>query len=215
MYNKSATIEGFLNAAAAKQPAPGGGSAAALAGALAASMGEMVLNYSVGKKNLAQFEPELRTALAEMTRARQLLLQLMVEDQVAYEALTAARKLPESHPTRQAEFDVALLASIRVPQAMGTTALAVLELCDRLVDKVNHFLLSDLAVCCELSMATVRCAVYNVRANLPDVVDPTDKVKIERSANHLLEHGTVLIQRAISRIWNRGGAATSGTSGTA
>ena len=48
----------------------------------------------------------------------------------------------------------------------------------RLVEKVNRFLLSDLAVCCELSMATVRCAVYNVRANLPDVTDPSDRATL-------------------------------------
>src|SRR3954470_7581177 len=147
------TIDGFLTALAAKQPAPGGGSAAALAGALAAAMGEMVLNYSVGRKNLAQHEPELKSALAELTRARGLLLGLMAEDQQAYEALTAAKKLPESSATRQRDFDVALLASIRVPQAMGATALAILQLADSLVDKVNHYLLSDLAVSCELAMA--------------------------------------------------------------
>src|SRR3954452_4495031 len=99
MHDASQTINDFLAAAAAKQPTPGGGSIAALAGALAASMGEMVLNYSVTKKSLAQFEPELKEALAEFTRARQLLLQLMIEDQVAYEALTTARKLPETSPT--------------------------------------------------------------------------------------------------------------------
>ena len=60
----NASLNDFLNAAAAKQPAPGGGSVAALAGALAASMGEMVLNYSVGKKSLVAHEPELRTATA-------------------------------------------------------------------------------------------------------------------------------------------------------
>ena len=205
MYDRHTTIDAFLSAAAAKQPAPGGGSAAALAGALAAAMGEMVLNYSVGKKDLAQFEPELREALSELTRARQLLLQLMVEDQIAYEALTAARKLPPSHPTRQNEFDVALLASIRVPQAMGASALAILELCDRLADKVNRFLLSDLAVCCELAMATVRCAIYNVRANLPDVTDPRDREKIDATTKHLLDEATVLIRRAIPRIWSRHG----------
>ena len=203
MYDASTTIGDFLNAAAAKQPAPGGGSAAALAGALAAAMGEMVLNYSVGKRNLAEHEPELKTALAELTRARGLLLELMAEDQQAYEALTAARKLPESSPTRQREFDVALLASIRVPQAMGATALAILQLADALVDKVNHYLLSDLAVCCELAMATVRCAVYNVRANLPDVTDPADLQKIELTAGALITHATPLVQRAVPRIWAR------------
>src|SRR6266576_6548785 len=101
MYDPNTTISDFLNATAAKQPTPGGGSVTALAGALAAAMGEMVLNYSVGKKDLAQHQPELKIGLAELTRARALLLGLMVEDQVAYEALTAARKLPPSSPTRQ------------------------------------------------------------------------------------------------------------------
>ena len=203
MYDAHNTIVDFLNAAAAKQPAPGGGSAAAMAGALAAAMGEMVLNYSVGKKNLARYEEELKSALAELTRARGLLLGLMVEDQQAYEALTAAKKLPESSPTRQKDFDVALLACIRVPEAMGASALAVLDLADRLVEKVNVYLLSDLAVCCELAMATVRCAVYNVRANLPDVTDPADRQKVELTAAQLIAHATPLIQRAIPRIWAR------------
>ena len=203
MYDATSTIGDFLNAAAAKQPAPGGGSAAALAGALAAAMGEMVLNYSVGRKNLAQHEPQLKSALAELTRARALLLELMAEDQQAYESLTAAKKLPESSPTRKQDFDVALLASIRVPQAMGATALAILQLADGLVEKVNEFLLSDLAVCCELAMATVRCAFYNVRANLPEVIDPTDRQKIEQTAAALVGHATPIIQRIVPQIWAR------------
>jgi formiminotetrahydrofolate cyclodeaminase len=143
----------------------------------------------------------LRDALSELTRARQLLLQLMVEDQIAYETLTAARKLPESHPTRQSEFDAALVASIRVPQAMAAAALAILELADRLVDKINHYLLSDLAVCCELAMATLRCAIYNVKANLPDVTDEGDRRTIESTNKRLLDQGTILVQRAVSHIW--------------
>ena len=209
MIDSGATIRQFLESAAAKQPAPGGGSVAALAGALAASMGEMVLNYSVGKKSLAAHEPELRAALAEFTRARQLLLALMVEDQVAYEALTAARKLPETSPTRQKDFDVALLASIRVPQAIGSTCVAILELCEKLVDKVNHFLLSDLAVSCEYAMATVRCASYNVRANLPDLTDAKDRASVEATAQRLIEHGVAVIRRTIPRIWSRHAKSTT------
>ena len=203
MYDQHTTIEDFLTAAAARQPAPGGGSAAALAGALAAAMGEMVLNYSVGKKSLAQHEPELKAALGELTRSRALLLALMAEDQVAYEALTAAKKLSADAPTRQSDLDVALLASIRVPQAMGATALAILQVADRLVGKVNVYLLSDLAVSCELAMATLRCAVYNVRANLPDVTDPADRRKFESTAQKLIDHALPLIGRTIPAIWKR------------
>src|SRR3954471_12862588 len=95
MINQTTSINDFLEAAAAKQPAPGGGSVTALAGALAASMGEMVLNYRVGKKELEPYLGELKPALAEFHRARQVLTQLMAEDQQAYAALTAARKLPD------------------------------------------------------------------------------------------------------------------------
>src|ERR1700679_1614884 len=92
MHDASMTIHDFLTAAAAKQPTPGGGAVAALAGALAAAMGEMVLNYSVGKRDLAAHQPQLTAALAEFTKARQLLGELMVEDQLAYAALSTAKK---------------------------------------------------------------------------------------------------------------------------
>ncbi len=203
MYDQSQTIHAFLTAAAAKQPAPGGGSVTALAGALSASMAEMVLNYSVGKKNLAPHEPLLQSALKEFTRARTLLLSLMAEDQSAYEAMTALRKLPPDSSERKEKFDATLLACIRVPQAMAATAAAVLELSDALVDKVNRFLLSDLAVSGELAMATVRCALYNVRINLADLTDPADRRSIQKQSDALLARATPIIQRAIPAIWQR------------
>src|SRR5688500_15906999 len=162
MFDQSTRIGEFLDAAASKQPTPGGGSVTALVGALAASMGEMTINYSIGRKGHEAFEDELRPVLAELTRARGLLLRLMVEDQAAYEAMTAARKRPQGDPDRQSQFDVALLACIRVPQAMAATAVAVLQVADRVVNFVNPHLLSDLAVSADLAMATARCAIYNV-----------------------------------------------------
>ena len=203
MYDASTTIGQFLDAAAAKQPAPGGGSVTALVGALAASMAEMVVNYSVGKKGLEAHQGELRAALGELTRARGLMLRLMAEDQVAYEALTAARQMPEGSPQRDEQFAAALLASISTPQSIAATAAAVLGLCDRLVDASNRFLLSDLAVSADLAMATVRCAIYNVRVNLADVTDPAERQKIEAQIGQVLAHAAVLIQRVSPRIWAR------------
>ena len=101
---------------------------------------------------------------------------------------------------RQADFDVALLASIRVPQAMGATALAILQLADQLVSKVNRYLLSDLAVSTELAMATIRCAVYNVRANLPDVSDAGERKRIEAAAQKMIDHALPVIGRVAPAI---------------
>ncbi len=200
IYDADRTLDDFLSAAAAKQPTPGGGSVAALVGALAAAMGEMVLNYSVGKKDLAQHEPQLREALGEFTRARRLLLALMTEDQAAFEALTRIKKEGGREDPR---FSAALLASIRVPQAVATTAVVILELVDKVADRVNPFLASDLAVCAELSMATARCGVYNVRVNLAELSDEGERRRFDTLNARTLSNATTLIQRAMTRIWNR------------
>ena len=203
MYDASTTISDFLAAAAAKQPTPGGGSVTALVGALAASIGEMVVNYTVDKKAYVAHREELVAALEELGRARALMLSLMAEDQKAYAELTEARKLPEGSPERNEKLPPALLASIRTPQAIAATGAAVLGLCDRLVEISNHYLLSDLAISADLAMATVRCGIYNVRVNLPDITDPAERQSAESEMAQVLSHAALLIQRVSPRIWAR------------
>jgi methenyltetrahydrofolate cyclohydrolase len=203
MYDANTSLEDFLQAAASKQPTPGGGSITALVGALAAAMGEMVLNYSIGKVDLAAYEDELRPALAELTQARRVLLELMVEDQAAYEVVGQVRKLPPGSPERLSQEPVALMAAIRVPQAIAATTVAVLELADRVVNFVNYQLLSDLAVCSDLAMAATRCAIYNVRVNVSDSMSPADRRAVESSISRLLSQAAMRIQQLSPRIWAR------------
>jgi formiminotetrahydrofolate cyclodeaminase len=203
MLDHRATIEQFLAATAARQPTPGGGAVAALAGALAAALAEMVLNYSIGKKDLALFEPELKAALAEMSRARQMLIEFMAEDQAAYEALTAAKKLPTGDPKRQEAIKVALSASLNVPRSVAGTALAILALCDRMVDKINKYLLSDLAIAADLATATVRCAIYTVKINIAELTDDKSRAAMEESNQTMLLRALELIQRVSPHIWIR------------
>jgi formiminotetrahydrofolate cyclodeaminase len=201
MYDATHTIDSFLTATAAKQPTPGGGSVTALVGALAAAIGEMVLNYSVGKKNLAEYEPELKTAVNELYRARRLLLSLMAEDQSAYAAMTALRKLPETSPERQSKELATLLACIRIPEAMAATGVAILDVADHLAKKVNPYLLSDLAVCTELAMATVRCALYNVKVNLAGFKDAAERKQFEDRYTATVSRATALVRSVMPKIW--------------
>ena len=62
---------------------------------------------------------------------------------------------------------------------------------------------TDLAVCADLAMATVRCGIYNVRVNLADVTDPGDRQKIESTLAILLDRGLGIIQRVSPAIWER------------
>lgn len=163
------SLRNWLSGAAAKQPTPGGGSVAALVGALAAAMGEMTLNYSAGRKaNSAEAESAIRENLAELSRARELLLELMQEDQQAYLALTEARKLDDTCMSRSIRILSATATAIAVPRAIMAAGMSVLACASRVAEHANKHLLSDLAVCCELALATIRCAGHNVRVNLSD-----------------------------------------------
>ena len=112
-------------------------------------------------------------------------------------------------------FNPALDVCIRVPQVIAITAAAVLELCDRLVDKVNRYLLSDLAVCAELSMATVRCGVYNVRVNLSDVADAVQKQAYAADGQAQVARAVEIVRRVMPRIWRRMRRATSAITSSA
>ncbi len=202
MIDANASVKDFLTASAAKSPTPGGGSITALVGALSAAMGEMVVNYSIGKKGLEAFQDELVPAQKELANARAMLQQLLVEDQLAFEAMTAARKLPDG-PDKQAQLDAAILACIRVPEAIGAAAVRMLEIADAQLNFVNKYLLSDLAVSADLAMATARCAVYNVRVNMKEVTNAEDRRSIESTISQILTRAAVLIQRVSPRIWAR------------
>lgn len=193
----------FLDAAASKRPVPGGGSAAALTGALAASMAEMVLNYSVNKKGLEHYQSELKPALDKVHFCRLTLQQLVVDDQTAYQSVASLRKLQPDDPERVAKWRDAVIASVKVPQEITATCIELLETCDHIVNFVNPHLLSDLAVAADLAMAAARCAIYNIRANLPDIACDATRTSVESSISDFLLRASKVIQRVSPRIWER------------
>ena len=192
MHGPDIPIRDWLDAAARKQPTPGGGSVTALVAALAAAMGEMTLNYSTGRKgNSPEAEQVLCENLAELTRARQLLLQLMVEDQAAYAELTATRKLDDSDPDKPRRVADSLAAAIRVPQAIMAAGVSILGAAERVAPHANKWLLSDLAVCCELALAAVRCGGHNVLVNLSELA-PGDRAAIREEVDQVISRAAAL-----------------------
>jgi formiminotetrahydrofolate cyclodeaminase len=78
-----------------------------------------------------------------------------------------------------------------------------MRMADQAVDISNPYLLSDLAVCAELAMATVRASLYNIRVNLPAITDVKQRKEIETRCEKQLARATKTIQRVIPRIWER------------
>ena len=199
VVDTSVSLNDFLIAAASKRATPGGGAVAALAGALAASMGEMVLNYSVGRKSSVAHDPALNAGLIEMTNARKLLVLLMVEDQAAYLELTAAKKLEPSVVDRADRIQLALMAAIRAPQSISATAVRILELASQVAPIANRWLLSDLLVACELAMAAVRAGLHNVRVNIPEA-SSGDQLMLSRQCDELLARAVEVVKKAVPEI---------------
>src|SRR5437762_7650651 len=102
------TVEDFIEQLASSSPTPGGGSASALAGAMAAAMVEMVCNLTVGREKFRDVEAEMRTVLARARELREQMLAAVDEDTRSYNAVSEAYKLPRDTDAQKAERTVAL-----------------------------------------------------------------------------------------------------------
>jgi formiminotetrahydrofolate cyclodeaminase len=180
----SLTIREFLSRANSSEPVPGGGSVAALAGALASSMGQMVLNLTIGKEKYKQFEGVCREQLASLEKAQAMILELMDEDIAAFSEFSEARKLDKSDPARPAKMADAIEVCIAVPQEISAVAIAMLDAMNAIKDKSNVFLLSDLGVAAVLAEATVRSTAFNVRANLSVIKDQKRIAEVKQQIAH-------------------------------
>lgn len=167
----SMSLVGFLDALASKTPAPGGGATAAVVGAVGVAQALMVVEYSIGKKDLAEHQETLGAARAKLSRARQLLLTLADEDGAAYAALNALQKLPPDDPVRLADLAGAAKASATVPLFVLATCVEALDSLAAIKGKTNRFLESDLRIGAIVLNAAAESSRCNVEVNLPLIED--------------------------------------------
>jgi glutamate formiminotransferase/formiminotetrahydrofolate cyclodeaminase len=179
---------GFLDAVAARQPTPGGGSVAAAAGALAAAMARMVAAYSPGGGAGADAVAAVRGAAEELAEADRMLRRLVNEDAAAYQFYANARKSAAA-----GERERATALALAVPMETVAVGCAVLRTLDRCKEAWNRNLISDLGVAAVLAEACVRAAAYNVRINLKLSPEADPRGEIEREMQELLDHAGALL----------------------
>jgi formiminotetrahydrofolate cyclodeaminase len=189
------TMNEFLVAVGSKTPTPGGGAVASVVGALGSSLAQMVLNYSIGKKNLANHEARLRGAMMQLTRASELFLALADEDAEAYGLVNTLSRLPEDDTRRQSELPEAMAASVQVPMTTIAACVDILRLFDELATITNRQLRSDLAIAAVLADAAARCSRWNVLVNMSGVTDSTQRMDKSRQMNELLNESRRLLDK--------------------
>ena len=173
------TVTDFLDELASDSPAPGGGSVAALNGALGAGLIAMVARLTIGKKGYDTVQSLMEDTRDGADRLKQRLTELVDEDTQAFNAVMAAFKLPketdEDKVARSAAIQAGYQQAIHTPMETAESCLAVLELAAAIAGKGNANAASDLGVATQVAYAGVEGAVMNVKINLPAIKDQSWK----------------------------------------
>jgi formiminotetrahydrofolate cyclodeaminase len=160
----------FLDQLASGTPTPGGGSVAALTGAMAAGLITMVCDLTIGKKSYAEFEAEAQSIRDRAEAARSELQTLAQADIAVFNNLSAAYKLPRTTEadaaTRKAAIQKVLRDATDVPLRTARAVVSLLPLCTPLAQRGNRTAVSDVAAAAILIRAAVPAALINVESNL-------------------------------------------------
>ena len=160
MKIKNQKIEDFLDNLASKSPTPGGGAVAALTGAMAASLVEMVCNLTMGKKNYAQVQDEMVKIAERVSELSQELLDLADSDSEAFERVMGAYKNGDKEKIK-----AALLTAIEVPEKTAEYCENVRELAEIVAKLGNTNAHSDAMSAEHLAFAAIQSAQENIEIN--------------------------------------------------
>jgi len=167
----------FLDELSSAAPAPGGGSIAALSGALGAALISMVSNLTIGKEKYADVQDEIKVLLGESESLRRELIELLEADVRVYTELSETMKMPrdteEQNAARAQAMDRALKAATNVPMQVAEACVAVMDLCRPAAEKGNINAVSDVGVAVLIAEAGLRSAALNVLINLAWIKDET------------------------------------------
>ncbi|HEB77549.1 MAG TPA: methenyltetrahydrofolate cyclohydrolase [Methylothermaceae bacterium] len=169
---KQQSLQRFLDQLASRDPTPGGGSAAAVMGAMAAALVSMVANLTIGKPRYQEVEGEMRRLLAQAESLRDQLLDAMEADVEAFNQVMAAYRLPKDNPERSQAIQTALKKATEAPLRCARLCVAVIELCREAADKGNRNVLSDVGVGVLAAHAGLKSCAINVTVNLNAIHDP-------------------------------------------
>jgi glutamate formiminotransferase/formiminotetrahydrofolate cyclodeaminase len=199
----------FLEALGSGAPTPGGGAASALAGALAASLAEMVAQLTVGRPKYSAVDERVRELIARLRAARDRLVQLMADDERAFQEVSAAYKLPkgsdDERAAREVAVQAALLNAMRPPLAVMATVCDTLTLTEEIARIGNGTVASDAGCAAILGEAAVRSAALNVLANVVLLRDEQAAHDARQQVASLEARAADLQQRTMATVRQRMG----------
>jgi formiminotetrahydrofolate cyclodeaminase len=186
---KNMTLVKFVDELASNSPVPGGGSVAAVSGALGAALSEMVANLTIGKKKYIESEEEMKELAVKASQLRTKLLDDIQRDSNSYDKVIAAYKLPketeEEINKRHNEIQESLKIAASVPLDIAQTSFEIMPLAQTVVEKGNSNAVTDGLVAAMMSRTAVLSALLNVKINLSSIKDEDFVLELQEKVAEL------------------------------
>ena len=161
----------FLDKLASKAPTPGGGGAAALAGAVGIALGNMTGSLTVGKKKYASVEEEMIKLNERAENLRKELYELIERDAQAFMPVSRAYSIPKDDPMRSEVMEEALKGAAEVPLEIMRKCSEALEIIDMYAKKGSNLAVSDAGCAAIMCKAAMESAALNVYINTKSMKD--------------------------------------------
>ncbi|MEP6994509.1 MAG: cyclodeaminase/cyclohydrolase family protein [Acidobacteriota bacterium] len=201
------SLEQFLDALASDAPTPGGGTAAAVAGAMGAALAEMVAALTLSKEKYAASHEAMRPIAEAAQLARSEFVELAQEDSEAYDAVVAARRLPKETEEQKAErahrIAVVNKHAAEVPMRTAAAAIRLLGALPDLAQQGNPNAVSDAGAAALLLDACVEAALLNVGINLSGIDDPKFVAEMQRETADLQGESQRLRSQVVALVRKR------------
>ena len=200
---KKMTCTEFTEALASKTSVPGGGGASALVGAVAIALGDMVGEFTVGKKKYAEVEDEIKALMERAQTLRVELLKCIEEDAIAFEPLSKAYSIPADDPSRAEIMEKCLKDAAAVPFKILELSCEAVDLQRDFADKGSVIMISDAATGVALLEGALKGAAVNVKINTKSMNDRAYAQDIDSKVNSMLENYLPMAQEIYKDVWNR------------
>lgn len=198
------SVRAFAQKLGAKEPVPGGGGVAALAGALGACLGSMVGQYSVGKKAFLGREKEHHAIIDKCLALSDRLLTLIDEDAANFEPLSKAYGLPANTEEEKREKKRVLEEATKIaasgPIEMVDLIYEAILLQEKLVDLSTKMIISDVGCGVEMLRAALLSAKLNVVVNLNSIEDAEYVTQVRKNMNRKVADGVAICDRVYDQV---------------
>ncbi|MFW6148668.1 MAG: cyclodeaminase/cyclohydrolase family protein [Atribacterota bacterium] len=186
---KDQKIKKFMDTLASKSATPGGGSVAALTGAMGSALVSMVGNLTLGKEKYQEVEDDIKNILKKSEKLRNELENLAERDVEVFNQFMATLKLPketkEQKKERKEKMQIALFEAANVPLEVARKCQELLDICQEIAEKGNKNVISDAGVGAILAQAAFDSAILNVKVNLPMIRDERIKEELNTEIKNL------------------------------